>query len=167
MEQAIEYLMTLIESAPNQEELLAHLIGFDPRIGGELAQLLDVLVTHNVDSTWRQSRGESVTVTAEAAAGARVALDREADVSTQEVIAVGYLYEANAKERSFRLEQLNREGTLLGHYDPVYTLVVRSAWGRLVRAKVQITRRRLERKKHAEPEEVELVEILEILGDPE
>ena len=167
MAQAIEYLFELLGAAPNQDDLLNRLRDFDPRIGSELSQVLDVLVTHRVASTWRQDRGESLRISHEAAATARLALNREAELATEEVIREGYLYEANAKEHTFRLEQPKGEGTLQGSYDETYTDTIRGAWGQLVRARLLITRRRLQRKKHAEPDEVELVEIIELLGEPE
>lgn len=167
MTQAIEYLFELLEATPEQDDLLNRLLEFAPRIGSELAQVLDVLVTHRVTSTWRQERGESLVITAEAAASARLALNREAELATEEVVREGYLYEANAKDHTFRLEQPQGEGTLQGSYDEGYTETIARAWGQLVRAKLLITRRRLQRKRQAEPDEVQLVEILEVLGRPE
>jgi hypothetical protein len=170
MEQAVQYLFDLIAAAGTDEtdqHLLENLREFDPRIGSELSHLLDVLVTHNVTTTWSRPDAADVHIPVPRAAVARLALDRETDLHTEDVVRVGYLYEADAKAHTFRFEQPASAGTLRGTYDEAYTDTVRGSWGKLVRVRLQLTRRRLERKRQAEPDTVHLIEVIEILDDLE
>jgi hypothetical protein len=167
MEEAIRLLLEIISNSTGEEAeqlLLERLRELPERVGANYSDLLDVLLRNNIETRWRTGDQQAALPAADVRR-ARAVLERVEIVDAGIEEHTGLLYEANAKEREFRLESdIGR--TIQGTYHEDLTEIIRGAWNHRVRAKLRLTVRRLERAPASvRPAEVELLDVLEVLPD--
>jgi hypothetical protein len=152
-------------AADDEEQLFALTREFTPRIGSDYAQLLDVLVRHEVDTVWRmRDRKMVIELPRRQAARTRATLDRQAEPVIQVREYEGLLFRADSIEHGFQLAPEDvEEGRVSGTYPEELRELIRTAWGRRVRIKVEVRRQRLERQREPGVPVVTLIDILEIL----
>jgi hypothetical protein len=164
MEEAVNLLVEVVERsarAGSEEELLELMRALPDRAGTNYVDMLDVIVANGVTTRW-QTGSRKVALAPTRAAHTKGVLERVEILSVEDVERVGLLYEANSKRMEFRLE-VQGSGTIQGTYDEDLTEVIRGAWNHLVRVKLRLTHRRLERSGADRPADVELIEITELL----
>jgi hypothetical protein len=161
--EATEILAELVEASRSDVDLIERARELPSRIAVNYINMLELLIRHDVTTTWRTRQSQPEALTRQVATAAKSALEREIPPVIDVLEYEGRLYEANAKRKTFELE---REGQprILGTYSEELRELIREAWDKRVVVKLQVTQRRFERL--PEPvEQFELLDILEVLGD--
>ncbi len=158
-EDVLGQLMELVE-AGSSEEVIALARRHHDRVATKYVQFLEVLVMEQVGVAWR-TRDRAPVLGPSTAGRALAVLERTDEVSSEQLLVEGVLYEANARTHGFRL--LQDDGKLIfGRFDDGLSPVVGDAWNHRVAANILVRIERLARSGN-ERRTFEL-QALEILG---